>query len=59
MLLGFLHCLILPHRPNRRRVHKAADETCYSRCHWCGAKLRRIKRAKWVRTMMFPEGTPE
>ena len=49
MLPGFLHCLMLPHQPDRRRVKKVSDDLYVTHCRWCGAKLRRVQRNEWVR----------
>lgn len=59
MLLGFLRCLILPHKPDRRRVNKVTDDLYYGHCRWCGANLRRVRRDRWVRSLRGPESAPE
>jgi len=59
MLWGFLRCLILPHQPDRRRVKKVGHDLYYGYCTHCGAKVRRVKRDRWVRTFHWPERAPE
>ena len=58
-ILGVLRCLILPHQPDRRRVRKAGEEDYFGRCTHCGARIRRMKRDRWVRTWSGPENAPE
>ena len=48
-MFGFLRCLILRHEVNRKRVRKLENDNYISYCYHCGAKLRRVKRDRWVR----------
>lgn len=59
MILGLLRCLALPHQPDRRRVKKIADDTYYGYCAHCGARIRRVKRNRWVRAADWPGVAPE
>lgn len=59
MILGFLRCLVLPHRPDRRRVKKIALEQYYGYCAFCGARIRRHRRDSWSRARTWPEGPLE
>ena len=59
MLLGVLRCLIFPHHPDRRRVRKAGVDGYFGHCAHCGARIRRIKRDRWVRAWIGPVTAPE
>lgn len=49
MIWNTLRCLILPHTPDRRRIHKLGEGLYYGHCAHCGAPIRRLKRDRWVR----------
>lgn len=59
MLLGFLHCLILPHKPDKRRVKKTTDGSYHGHCVWCGKRIRRKRRDKWVRARRQRDNLPD
>lgn len=53
-MLGRLRCLVQPHRPDNRRVRKAASGDYYGYCAACGARIRRLKRGQWKRAWSSP-----
>lgn len=48
-MFGWLRCCILPHAPNRRMVKKIRSDQYIGYCYHCGARIRRLKRDRWVR----------
>jgi len=48
-MLGTFRCLLFPHFPNRRKVKKTQSGDYIGYCHHCNARIRRLKRDKWVR----------
>jgi len=48
-MLGLIRCLLYPHTPNRRKVKKLASGQYIGYCYHCDARIRRIKRDRWVR----------
>jgi len=49
----------MPHRPDRRRVKRAGDSDYYGYCHSCGARIRRLKRGRWVCARHWPSTAPD
>ena len=48
-MFGFIRCLILPHDVHRKRVKKLENGEYIGVCRHCHAKLKRVKRDRWVR----------
>jgi hypothetical protein len=48
-MLGLIRCLLFPHMPNRRKVKKLLSGEYIGYCHHCDARIRRLKRDRWVR----------
>jgi hypothetical protein len=48
-IIGLIRCLLFPHAPNRRMVKKLPSGDYIGYCHFCNARIRRLKRDRWVR----------
>jgi len=54
-MLRRLLCLLLPHRPDNRRVKKVTDGSYYGYCRNCGTRIQRLRRGKWKKAWRWPE----
>ena len=52
-MLKFLHCLLNPHEPDRKRVKKVKGIPYRGYCRNCGCHVVRRARDHWVRDWLW------